>query len=355
MRSKRNYFLTSINWAIKNNYKHYELMRNFLFSFDPEFSHMFTIKFLKYFPNLSQNFFDQSQISPILKATSEFAGYHLKWKNSLCLAAGLDKNAEALSFWSKVGFGAVEVGTITPHPQSGNPKPRLHRNIKELSLINSMGFPGHGSQIIKNRIQQFKKNNSTLPILINIGKQKETPIEKAIDDYLFLFNEFAELSNGIVVNISSPNTPDLRQLQNTTYLIEILEKIQKRKTALKLTTPLILKISPDEPEQFYNEIITYLANYNWNGLIFSNTTKNHNSPYNGGQSGFPLLLLNEKKVLNLKLNCVKNKIDFIYCGGLFANSDLEINHLQNTFKQVYTGFIFDGPKIFQLILKECLL
>lgn len=360
------------NFHDKTKSDSYRLVRDFLFGFDAETVHTLTLRLLHHFPNLSRLFF------PIIRSdrlnnfylNSKTMGHHITWKTSLGIAAGLDKNAECLDFFQQIGVGAIEVGTVTPLPQKGNQRPRLFRDPQNGALINRMGFPSQGMHEVKKNIIAFKEKISmqnsatpTLHLAINIGKQKETPLEKAYQDYLQLLEHFHDVADAIVVNISSPNTLDLRRLQTDQFLIPLLSEVANKRNQLahhfsSHKLPLLLKVSPDEHHDFYEKIVSSLLTYEWQGMIYSNTTTRHNYHQSiglGGLSGQPLLNLattsNLERLRNLSRNMHHAKLDLIYSGGIFSLKDIsnlkkQLGNHAPIFYQCYTGFIYQATSLY---------
>ena len=272
------------------------------------------------------------------------------WKFPVGLAAGLDKNAEAIDFFSRLGLGAVEVGTITPKPQIGNPKPRLWRHPKELSLRNRMGFNNDGMDVVYDRIIQSHKSDNCL-LGINLGKNKDTPNENAVDDYRVLYEKFAPVGDYLVINISSPNTPGLRDLQSEDALKGILEGLQEVRK--KVPRPLYLKIAPELSNEGIDHAISLARTYNLAGLIATNTTIRPDWG-EGGVSG-KALLVNSQRVRNYILERLEgeNDIDLIGVGGFFNFDDIwEYWFNGGKVLQIYTALIYQGPTMLREIEKN---
>ena len=274
----------------------------------------------------------------------------LQFDSPVGLAAGLDKNAEYIDCLSKLGFGFIEVGTVTPKPQKGNPKPRSFRLTKEKGIINRFGFNNDGIDKVIQNIQRSKFKGI---LGINIGKNFDTPINKAIDDYLICFRKSYLFASYITLNISSPNTKNLRKLQGSENLKNLLKKIKAEQNILNKKynkyVPFLIKISPDNTKSQLTSICKLLIQYKIDGVIATNTTLSRNEVplstkrnESGGLSGLPLKLssLNTQKFLKLKLD---GKIPIIGVGGVMSAEDGK-EKMDNgaDLIQIYSGLIFKG-------------
>ena len=273
------------------------------------------------------------------------------YENKLGIAAGLDKDGEYIDCLSALGVGFIEVGTVTPRQQSGNPKPRLFRNRKDKSLLNRLGFNNKGVEAL---VENLKKRKSTIPIGVSIGKNFDTPNDEAYKDYLFCMEKVYEHSSYIAINISSPNTKGLRELSDDQFLRELLGLIKDKQNKLSESfghVPVFIKISPDEEPEDLEKICKSVLHYGIDGIIASNTTIIHNNKNGyGGLSGSPL-----KNKANEKLSFIKkivgDKVSIIASGGVMSAPDyLEKINAGADLVQIYTGFIFEGPKLIQDIL-----
>jgi|TARA_B110000037_G_scaffold160801_1_gene181610 dihydroorotate dehydrogenase len=283
----------------------------------------------------------------------------LKFDNPVGLAAGLDKNAEYIDCLSKLGFGFIEVGTLTPRPQPGNPKPRSFRLTKEEGIINRFGFNNDG---IDKAIDNIKKTKFKGILGINIGKNFDTPINEAVNDYLVCFRKSYLFASYIVLNVSSPNTKNLRKLQEGESLEELLKVINKEQKILhkkyKKYVPFLLKISPDNTNLQLSFICKLLLKYKIDGVIATNTTLSRSgvssmkSEEAGGLSGLPLRLSSLKtlKYLKTKLN---GKIPIIGVGGIMSGKDGK-EKIDNGAEliQIYSGLIFKGHKLIYELCRE---
>lgn len=308
---------------------------------DPENVHDFTLQKFHENPWYLKKLFNSYQSKPKDIVSSR----NMTWKNSLGLAAGFDKNGIALDFLDYLGFGAIEVGTVTLKPQLGNEKPRIWRYPEEKALRNALGFPCQGSKVVLNNIKNYKGSSC---LGINIGKNKDTSNEKAAQEYGQLFEMFESHADYLVVNISSPNTQGLRDLQEKKSLENLLKHLNEKKS--QSNTPLYLKISPDETDESLKEIFQLTKDYGLQGIIATNTTKDH--PYEiGGFSGEPLYKKAKQTWVHLlEWNKGDEGFDIIAVGG-FSNADQvkEFKSLGGKFLQIYTSFIYQGPEVFNLI------
>lgn len=322
----------------------YPILRSLLFRLPPETAHDLAIKVARLSPALGH--LTGIGIDPRLSLN--VGG--IRWGFPIGLAAGLDKNAEALAFFAAQGFGSVECGTITLKPQHGNPKPRIFRYPEEQSLRNAMGFPNDGLLCI---LQRLKMYEGKIPLGANIGKNKDTTPEDSIDELGLLFETMQELVDFCVINVSSPNTPGLRALQEKSYLSELFSTLNEcRKNNQK---DLYLKIAPDLTEQKVKELAKLAADYKLTGLIATNTTIMPERGI-GGVSG---LLLQDKARLIRELILHEDlPLELIGVGGMSEPRDL-FRHWYHGGKaaQIYTAYIYQGPSIlrkFKLALLDFL-
>jgi len=327
-----------------------------LFLIDPEKVHNIifsSIKILFKFPFVK---FLVSKFYIIDDSRLEKSLFGIKFKNPVGLAAGFDKNAQLYEELTSFGFGFIEIGTVTPKPQSGNPKKRLFRLVEDSAIINRMGFNNVGVEEV---IENLKKNKSTL-IGGNIGKNKITPNYLAIDDYVTSFNMLFDYVDYFVVNVSSPNTPNLRDLQQKeplTKLINSLISINRNKTKPK---PILLKIAPDLNNNQLLDIISIVKDTGLDGIIATNTTINRdnlksvNKNELGGLSGKPLTSRSTEVIKFISKNSNKT-IPIIGVGGINTVADaLEKFDAGADLIQIYTGFIYEGPNLIRSINKALL-
>jgi dihydroorotate dehydrogenase len=279
----------------------------------------------------------------------------LTFPNPIGLAAGFDKDAVAASIWPRFGFGFVEVGTVTYHPQPGNPRPRLFRLPQDRAALNRMGFNNQGAAQMAERLRQAQAlQPRQIPLGINLGKSKITPLEEAATDYLLSFRLLKELGDYFVVNVSSPNTPGLRSLQSQAQLLPILEALQQENQSCK---PLLIKIAPDLTWQEIDDILDLAKTYNLAGIIATNTTisrgglvtqtiaatGNRIQEEAGGLSGAPLRDL-ATEVIRYIHQQTQGQLPIIGVGGIFSPQDaVEKMAAGASLLQVYTGWVYEGP------------
>tara|TARA_B100000902_G_scaffold351507_1_gene361544 strand:- start:860 stop:1912 length:1053 start_codon:yes stop_codon:yes gene_type:complete len=323
-------------------------LRSLIFKIDPEKAHALAIKSLKF--NLISNIFDENKNDPIFK--TNIFGKELN--NPVGMAAGFDKNAEVYNALFRLGFGFVEVGTITPLKQYGNPKPRVFRLVQDEALINRLGFNNHGADTVLRRI----KSNKKLGLLgINIGPNKDS--EDRMKDYLIGLKTFQGVADYITINISSPNTENLRNFHEENKLQDLLKSISKEKNILNSNVPILVKISPDINENEINIISEILLNNDVKGIIISNTSDSSRDLLSdiqkhqkGGLSGKPI----EKKsniLISKFYKLLKGKIKIIGVGGIDSGQAAYDKFLAGAdFIQLYTGMVFKGPNIACIIKKD---
>ncbi len=334
----------------------YKLLRPVLFSLPAETAHNLTLKLLKLgmrLPGLKNQLAKDGLYS---KKPIDMAG--LSFPNRVGLAAGLDKNAEVVNEMLALGFGFVEIGTVTPRPQSGNLKPRLFRLPRDKALINRLGFNNDGMEVVAERLAQRKSNGV---IGGNIGKNKDTPNDKAAEDYLAVFNALAHYVDYFTVNVSSPNTPDLRELQDKPFLKEIFDTLHAARDAKGYHHPIFLKIAPDVNESQLLDIISLTREIGLDGLIATNTTINRTGLLTpkeeiekigeGGLSGEPLKDKASDVLAYLRDN-LPDDFPLIASGGLMEGVDARAKMKAGAdLVQVYTGFVYNGPSLIRDIQK----
>ncbi len=333
------------------------IIRKFLFQIDPEKVHHFsfkTLKFLFKFP-FTKNIAKSMFLVKDKKLERKLFG--LTFKNPIGLAAGFDKNANLFNEFTNFGFGFVEIGTVTPKPQDGNPKKRLFRLIKDEAIINRMGFNNDGVKIIAERL---RKKKTDIIIGGNIGKNKVTPNEQAVDDYIICFNELFDVVDYFVVNVSSPNTPNLRELQDKEPLTNLLSALQKINQKKESPKPLLLKIAPDLSDDQLYDIIDIVKNTKIDGVIATNTTiardnlVSENRKETGGLSGKPV---KDRSTEVIRFLSEKSNKAFaiIGVGGIYSAQDAkEKLDAGADLIQVFTGFIYEGPGLVKKINQSLL-
>ncbi len=325
----------------------YTLFKKILFQFEPETSHTIAMRGLQFAYRCGLTRF----ISPSISTTQHSQTLMgLNFPNRVGLAAGLDKNADYIDALASLGFGFIEIGTVTPKPQTGNPKPRLFRLTKHEAIINRMGFNSKGVAYVKNNLMKMRYRGI---LGVNIGKNKETPNEKAIDDYLIGFRELWPYASYITINISSPNTPGLRELQESHFLKTLLSALKQEQHRISISqqkyVPLVLKISPDLSDEALRELSQIMLENKMDGVIATNTTIERkgveDSPYAkeaGGLSGAPLRARSTQVIRELH-HILQNNIPIIASGGIMdetsAKEKLEAGAV---LLQIYTGFIYQG-------------
>jgi dihydroorotate dehydrogenase len=323
-------------------------LRPLIFKVDPEKAHTLAIKSLKF--NLIPNVFDENKNDSIFQTKI----FNKVLDNPIGMAAGFDKNAEVYNALFKLGFGFVEVGTITPLKQYGNPKPRVFRLVEDEALINRLGFNNHGAEIVKDRIKRNKK----LGLLgINIGPNKDT--SNRLNDYLIGLKTFHEEADYITINISSPNTENLRNFHEGGKLQDLLKSVITEKKNLNSNIPIAVKVSPDISEDQVNQITEILLENEINIVIVSNTSdatrdklSNIQRHQKGGLSGKPI---EEKSniLINKFYKLLKGKIKIIGVGGVDSGQAAYDKFIAGAdFVQLYTGMVFKGPNIAGIIKKD---
>lgn len=334
----------------------FKLVRNCLFALPAETSHEYGLKGLKYLDRMGLIGWLSTKV-----VNHPVNCMGLTFPNPVGLAAGLDKNGDYIDALGTLGFGFVEVGTVTPKPQSGNAKPRLFRLKKEQAIINRMGFNNHGVDHLVARVQQsrFKANGGIVGV--NIGKNLSTPVENAVDDYLFCMDRVYPWSDYLVINISSPNTPGLRSLQFGDALRALLESLKERQQVLaaryQRRVPLAVKLAPDMSAEEAQQIAEQILVAEIEGVIATNTTASRvgleTSPYAneaGGLSGAPLKELANQSLMQLS-EALKGRVALIGVGGIMDGSDAAAKWGAGAqLVQLYTGFIYRGSSL----IKDCL-
>ncbi|MBS1486481.1 MAG: quinone-dependent dihydroorotate dehydrogenase [Bacteroidetes bacterium] len=334
------------------------LIRPLLFLFDPEKIHHFIFAFLKFSGKIpgakSLLRFLYVTESPLL--ARELFG--IRFKNPVGLAAGFDKDAKLIDELDCLGFGFIEIGTLTPRPQPGNEKPRLFRLPKDRALINRMGFNNEG---VLAAAERLKRRKSSIVVGGNIGKNKITPNEKAVDDYNDCFEVLYPYVDYFVVNVSSPNTPGLRELQEKEPLKKLMAHVKQRSNKKEKPKPVLLKIAPDLTTSQLDDIVEILIETKTDGVIATNTTisrdglatdaKTISAIGNGGLSGQPLTKKSTEVISYLRSKLGKN-YPIIGVGGIMTAADAADKLKAGAdLVQVYTGFIYEGPGLAKKILR----
>ena len=278
--------------------------------------------------------------------------FNLKFRNMLGVAAGLDKNGDYVDELESLGFGFIELGTVTPKPQEGNQKPRVFRYLNQQAVVNRLGFNNKGVNYLVSKIKN-KKYDAVIGV--NIGANKESTNDQRVDDYAYCFEKVYKYCDYVTVNISSPNTPKLRKLHNPDELKKIFKRINEIKSTNKIGIPIFLKISPDESEETILKIVNIHETLKINGLIVSNTSINKDilegCSHEGGISGKPLF--KKSNQLLKRIHEFDKDIFLVGVGGVFSKEDYENKiKLGASLVQIYTGFIFEGPGIVKKILSR---
>jgi len=357
----------------------YPFFRKTLFKLDPEAAHQLTLNAVRFAGWLPPaRWILQLAYSAPSKPVHAFG---LDFKNPVGLAAGYDKDAIAIQGLAALGFGHIEVGTVTPLPQTGNPQPRIFRLIEDEAVINRLGFPSRGTEYVQERLnpglapnwlERFlgygprKKKAVRKPIRgfilgVNLGKNKSTPNEEAVFDYLALLQNFAPLADYLTINVSSPNTEGLRRLQARDTLEELLKNLRQQQLIeqkqLDRRVPLLVKLAPDLSNQELDDAVDVILRTNMDGIIATNTTverlglrSNHRGE-TGGLSGKPLKAQSEAMLQNI-VKRVNNQIPIVSAGGIMNPEDAKRRlDMGATLIQIYTGMIYYGPGLARAIAR----
>lgn len=338
----------------------YKLIKPILFLFSPEKAHKITTQLLHILLKLP---FGRSLVRGMFDFQNpklERNIFGLTFKNPVGLAAGFDKNAELIDDFSNLGFGFIEIGTLTPKGQSGNPQPRLFRLPQDEALINRMGFNNEG---VNDAVERLKKRRSDIIVGGNIGKNKVTPNENALDDYLICFEKLYDHVDYFVVNVSSPNTPGLRELQEKEPLMKLLKALQDENSKKSVPKPILLKIAPDLNESQLDDIISITSELNLDGLIVSNTTIDRSGLTTssqkidkigaGGLSGKPVYDKSNEVLVYIKKRLPS--VHIIAVGGIHSAQDALMKLKAGAdLVQIYTGLVYEGPGLIKQINKELL-
>jgi len=327
------------------------LIQKILFQFDPETAHAFAKTLIR---------FRHSKFSSSMMQQKPVELFGLTFPNPVGLAAGWDKDAECFDALFRMGFGFVEVGTVTPKPQTGNPKPRIFRIPEKKALINRMGFNSAGIDAMVLKLQMRQEKGI---LGVNIGKNKDTSLDNALDDYQICLKAVYPYADYIVINISSPNTPGLRELQSEHYLKNLLQGLRTAKKNASATfhrdLPLLVKTTVDFPEENYQTFVQTVMDAEIDGLVISNTTLDHSSVANyrygnevGGLSGAPLHESTTRMIRAIS-QISEKKLPIIGVGGILSSDDA-LSHRQAGAQlfQIYTGFVYRGAQLIQEILSN---
>ena len=336
----------------------YDLLKTVLFQFDPEDVHDFVMRGLRFAAHQPVLL---DLIARACAPNNPRLGvklWNLEFPNPVGLAAGFDKNALALPTWAALGFGFVEVGSITALGQPGNDKPRLFRLPEDKAIINRMGFNNHGAKVVAARLELWRHQfgTSKVPLGINIGKSKLAALEDAAEDYLTSLGLLWEYGDYFVVNVSSPNTPNLRQLQDKDKLEGLLLTVMEFVNAQANPKPVCLKIAPDLTFEQLDEILELIERFELSGVIATNTTLARDGlktviEESGGLSGEPLKQ-RSFEMLNHLVQTLNGRIPVISVGGISTSDDVQKRlDAGASLVQVYTGWIYQGPLMMREIVK----
>ncbi len=350
----------------------YSLIRFFLFKMDAEKAHHLTLKIMAFAIKIPGIKMLLNKLFALDDKRLERTVFGITFKNPIGLAAGLDKNAQCIDGLSALGFGHIEIGTVTPLAQPGNDQPRLFRIIPDEAIINRMGFNNDGLQTVGSNIvsskqfkQKNKEGNSRTIIGGNIGKNKLTPNENAVDDYLKCFEALYEYVDYFVVNVSSPNTPDLRALQEKEPLKKILFALQEKNNQQVKRKPVLLKIAPDLSNEQLDDILEVVSATKTDGIIATNTTLSRDGLSisadvitaigAGGLSGKPLTQ-KSTEIIRYLAKQTNGNLPIIAVGGIMtAQNALDKLEAGACLVQLYSGFIYEGPRLIKQINKKILL
>ncbi|QNF34929.1 quinone-dependent dihydroorotate dehydrogenase [Adhaeribacter swui] len=332
------------------------LIRPLLFQIDPEEIHDFSFPSIKTAFKLPLASQLSKKMFRVDDPALEREVFGLKFPNPVGLAAGFDKDARLVDEFENFGFGFLEIGTLTPMPQPGNDKPRLFRLPQDQGLINRMGFNNRGVEVAAHRL---KNRKGSIIIGGNIGKNKVTPNDQALKDYIYCYDALYEVVDYFVVNVSSPNTPNLRELQDKEPLQHLLSELQNRNQAQRKPKPILLKIAPDLNQEQLNDIVEIATKTQLSGLIATNTTISRDNLLTasqqvaamgaGGLSGKPLTQRSTEIIRYLR-QCLPENIRLIGVGGIMNAADaLEKLDAGADLIQLYTGFIYEGPGLVRKI------
>ena len=338
----------------------YKIIKPLLFQYDPENIHHFVTGGLRRANRIWGAKSLMRNVFQIADQRLEKEVMGLKFKNPVGLAAGFDKNADLVEELAEFGFGFIEVGTVTPLPQPGNDKPRMFRLPADEALINRMGFNNQGVDVVAERLRRVKRNG--LIIGGNIGKNKITPNEEAVSDYIKCFDRLFDVVDYFVVNVSSPNTPGLRELQEKEPLMHILNTLQQRNRKNNISRPILLKIAPDLTNAQLDDIVEIVQTTGIAGVIATNTTISRENLVSaealkteaGGLSGKPVKVRSTEVIRYLAARSNRSFV-IIGVGGIHSAEDaLEKLDAGATLVQIYTGFIYEGPGLVKQINKSVL-
>jgi dihydroorotate dehydrogenase len=332
----------------------YSIFRPLLFKLDPEKIHHFTL-FLMQFAGAVP------PVNGILRKIFSTPGmrvdaFGLSFKNQLGLAAGYDKDALGLRGLASLGFGHIEIGTVTMKAQSGNPKPRIYRLLEDQALINRLGFPSRGAEYVLQRLKKYRQLDTVIGV--NIGKNWDTPLEEAPEEYVKLLKLFSPIADYIVINVSSPNTIDLRRLQARKALDDLLSSVAAERSLLPSRKPVLVKLAPDLTETELTDSLEIIIKNKIDGVIATNTTiaryglHSTRAVESGGLSGAPLHAMSVDMVRKIH-QITDGELPIIGVGGVLNGSSTQrMLDAGAELVQIYTGLVYEGPFLVKRILKE---
>ena len=350
----------------------YQILRSLIFRLDPERAHGITIHALRFtgafsplgrivhhlFSAHSQTNLRDAEVAAAVERDADLAvqAFGLTFPNPVGLAAGYDKDGLAWRGLACLGFGHIEIGTVTPKPQAGNPKPRIFRIPGEQAVINRMGFPGRGADFLARRLSPLPRPPSSVVLGINIGKNKDTPNEEAARDYIYLLEKFSPLADYLAVNVSSPNTVGLRRLQARELLEDLLGQLAAARLRSPVPCPILVKLAPDLTDAELDDALDAIIRTGMDGVIATNTTISREylrSPVGretGGLSGAPLRQRSVEMVRQISQRTV-GKLPIVGVGGIMSPQDARaMLDAGATLVQVYTGLIYGGPGLVREIV-----
>jgi dihydroorotate dehydrogenase len=342
----------------------YPFIRPFLFRLDPEAAHRLTLQLVRLAGDLPPTCWLLQAMYAAPEKPVEAFGLH--FKNPVGLAAGYDKDGVAVRGLAGLGFGHLEIGTVTPRPQPGNPKPRVFRLVEDRAVINRMGFPGKGAEYVAGRIRSLGQRPPSVILGVNLGKNKDTPLEEAADDYLGLMRRFMPLADYLAINVSSPNTVGLRRLQGRDMLEGLLSAIGAERKALTPSPapasgrgiPILVKLAPDLTDEELDDALDAILRTGMDGVIATNTTlrrqglRSARRDETGGLSGEPLTARSQA-VLHQVVKRLAGHLPVVSAGGIMSPADAKSRlDAGAALVQVYTGLVYAGPGLVQKIVRE---
>ena len=333
------------------------LIRPLMFRLDPEQAHNLTLKALQLVDVFPFLFGLLSRFYTAHSLPSAVNAFGLTFPNPIGMAAGYDKDGIAVPGLAALGFGHIEIGTVTPRPQLGNPRPRIFRIPAQKALINRMGFPGRGADFVANKLKRLKLRHPGMILGVNIGKNADTPNETAVEDYVHLLSTFSPLADYLAVNVSSPNTVGLRRLQAKEFLAGLLSQLAHKRSELNEKRPILVKLAPDLSSPELDDALDAILTAGMDGVIATNTTiSRENLPSNigrepGGLSGSPLTVRSREMVAEIHQR-TSGELPIIGVGGIMTPEDAcSMLSAGAALIQVYTGIVYAGLGLIKDILE----